>query len=92
MSVGQCASEERNDTIAYTYKCYMYVGRLKYKQLRLSNVTHSLLISAYSTHARSWYSLLAMFRDSLAVHLTEPAEHRRLKRHLATDLITRFQE
>jgi hypothetical protein len=28
----------------------------------------------------------------LAVHLTEPAEHRRLKRHLPADLITRFQE
>jgi hypothetical protein len=27
-----------------------------------------------------------------AVHLTEPLGHRRLKRHLPTDLITRFQE
>jgi hypothetical protein len=30
--------------------------------------------------------------NSLAVHLMEPPEHRRLKRHLPTDLITRFQE
>jgi hypothetical protein len=30
--------------------------------------------------------------NSLAVHLTERVEHRRLKRHLPTDLITRFQE
>jgi hypothetical protein len=30
--------------------------------------------------------------NSLVVHLTEPPEHRRLKRHLPTDLITRFQD
>jgi hypothetical protein len=30
--------------------------------------------------------------NSLTVHLTETPEHRRLKRHLPTDLITRFQE
>jgi hypothetical protein len=37
-------------------------------------------------------SRLQTHPNSLAVHLTEPPEHRRLKRHLPTDLITRFHE
>jgi hypothetical protein len=37
-------------------------------------------------------SRLQTHPNILAVHLTEPPEHRRLKRHLPTDLITRFQE
>jgi hypothetical protein len=37
-------------------------------------------------------SRLQTHPNSLAVHLTEPPEHRRLKRHLPTDLITRFQD
>jgi hypothetical protein len=30
--------------------------------------------------------------NSLAVHLTEPPERKRLKRHLPTDFITSFQK
>jgi hypothetical protein len=37
-------------------------------------------------------SRLQTHPNSLGVHLTEPPEHRRLKRHLPTDLITKFQE
>jgi hypothetical protein len=37
-------------------------------------------------------SRLQTHPNSFGVHLTEPPEHRRLKRHLSTDLITRFQE
>jgi hypothetical protein len=37
-------------------------------------------------------SRLQTHPNSLAVHLTEPPEHRRLKRHMPTYLITRFQE
>jgi hypothetical protein len=36
-------------------------------------------------------SRLQTHSNSLAVHLTELPEHKRLKRHLPTDLITRFQ-
>jgi hypothetical protein len=43
----------------------------------------------FSTH---YSSCLHTHPNSLAVHLREPPEHRRLKRHLPTDLITRFQE
>jgi hypothetical protein len=37
-------------------------------------------------------SRLQTHPNSLAVHLTERPEHRRLKRHLPADLITRFQD
>jgi hypothetical protein len=37
-------------------------------------------------------SRLQTHPNSLTVNLMEPPEHRRLKRHLPTDLITRFQE
>jgi hypothetical protein len=37
-------------------------------------------------------SRLQTHPNILAVHLTEPPEHRRLKRHLPTNRITRFQE
>jgi hypothetical protein len=37
-------------------------------------------------------SRLQTHPNSLAVQLMEPQEHRRLKRHLPTDLITRFQD
>jgi hypothetical protein len=37
-------------------------------------------------------SRLQTHPNCLAVRLAEPPEHRRLKRHLPTDLITRFQE
>jgi hypothetical protein len=37
-------------------------------------------------------SRLQTHPNSLAVHLKEPPERRRLKRHLPTDLITRFQD
>jgi hypothetical protein len=37
-------------------------------------------------------SRLQTHPNSFAVELMEPPEHRRLKRHLPTDLITRFQD
>jgi hypothetical protein len=46
-------------------------------------------IQHFSIH---YSSRLHTYPNSLAVHLTEPFEHRRLKRHVPTDLITRFQE
>jgi hypothetical protein len=46
-------------------------------------------IRRFSIH---YSSRLQTHPNSLAVHLMEPPEHRRLKRHQPTDLITQFQD
>jgi hypothetical protein len=46
-------------------------------------------IQCFSIH---YSSHLQTHPNSLTVRLTEPPEHRRLKRHLPTDLITKFHE